>query len=59
VIVELVGECMLFFPIGCCSHAMLDYAWCTSQSNLGLNLCMSSLLVREVTVVGRSRLSGL
>ena len=47
----MFGKPMTVYPIDCCGHAVLDYAWITGQCKFVLSLCVTSLQVREVIVV--------
>jgi hypothetical protein len=50
---------MSMFPVHCWGRAVMDYAWLAGQCKFMLSLCITSLQVREVIVVGRGRFSGL
>ena len=42
---------MTVYPVDCCGHAMLNYAWLADQCKFVLSLCVTSLQVREVIVI--------
>jgi hypothetical protein len=39
------------YPVDCCGHAVLDYAWLADQCKFVLSLCVTFLQVREVIVI--------